>query len=315
MPIPTLAEWLEEWSASRRHHLEASSTHSYRVMADAYLLPHLGDVPLDQLDVRTIEATYARLLTSGGRRGRPLAPRTVAYAHAILHRCLVDAVRLGVLETNPAASAVIPRHAADGRGHRQLRVWDAAQVRRFLAVSADHPLADLWAVALGTGMRRGELLALRRSDIDLEAERLTVEVALAQIGETVQLKRPKTGRTRTLSLDPATLGHLARRMQTSRHGGAGAPLFAGPDGGHLLPSRISDVWRSYVRTLDLPPIRLHDLRHTHATLLLAAGVPIKVVSERLGHTKITMTLDVYAHVLPAMDREAADRFGDLLTGT
>lgn len=314
MPIPTLAEWLEEWSASRRHHLEASSTHSYRVMADAYLLPHLGDVRLDELDVRTIEATYARLLICGGRRGQPLGPRTVAYAHAILHRCLADAVRLGVLEANPAASAVIPRHAADGRGHRQLRVWDAAQVRHFLDVSADHPLADLWAVALGTGMRRGELLALRHGDVDLEAARLTVEVALAQIGGAVQLKRPKTGRSRTLSIDASTLGHLERRIRGSRTDGADAPLFARPDGSHLLPSRISDVWRGYVRTLDLPPIRLHDLRHTHATLLLAAGVPIKVVSERLGHTKITMTLDVYAHVLPAMDREAADRLGDLLTG-
>lgn len=313
--VPTLAEWLEEWSASRRHHLEASSTHSYRIMADAYLLPHLGDVPLDQLDVRTLEATYARLLTGGGRGGRPLAPRTVAYAHAILHRCLVDAVRLGVLETNPAASAVLPRHRADGRGHRELRVWDASQVRHFLATSAGHPLADLWAVALGTGMRRGELLALRRGDVDLEAARLTVEVALAQIGDAVHLKRPKTGRSRTLSLDPATLDHLARRMRGSPAGADDAPLFAEPDGSHLLPRRVSDVWRGYVRTLDLPPIRLHDLRHTHATLLLAAGVPIKVVSERLGHTKITMTLDVYAHVLPAMDREAADRLGDLLAGS
>jgi integrase len=314
MPIPTLAEWLEEWSASRRHHLEASSTHSYRVMADAYLLPHLGEVPLDELDVRTVEATYARLLTCGGRGGRPLAPRTVAYAHAILHRCLVDAVRLGVLESNPAAAAVIPRHAADRRGPRKLRVWDAAQVRHFLEVSADHPLADLWAVALGTGMRRGELLALRQSDVDIEAARLTVEVALAQIGDAVQLKRPKTGRTRTLSLDAATLAHLERRMRSSAASAADSPLFASPDGGHLLPRRTSDVWRGYVRTLDLPPIRLHDLRHTHATLLLAAGVPIKVVSERLGHTKITMTLDVYAHVLPAMDREAAERLGDLLAG-
>jgi integrase len=314
MPIPTLAEWLEEWFASRRHHLEASSVESYRVMADAYLRPHLGDVPLDELDVRTIEATYATLLTRGGRGGRPLAPRTVAYAHAVLHRALVDAVRLGVLTTNPAGSVTLPRRAADGRAPQRLRVWDADQVRRFLAVSADHPLADLWAVALGTGLRRGELLGLRRRDVDIEAARLTVEVAVAQVGDAVQLKRPKTGRTRRLSLDAATADHLARRLRVDPTASAEAPLFADGDGGHLLPRKISDAWRAYVRTLDLPPIRLHDLRHTHATLLLAAGVPVKVVSERLGHTKIAMTLDVYAHVLPAMDRDAADRFGQLLAG-
>jgi integrase len=314
MPVPTLEEWLEEWSASRRHHLEASSVQSYRVMADTYLLPHLGDVPLDELDVRTIEATYATLLTRGGRSGRPLAPRTVAYAHAVLHRALVDAVRLGVVDVNSAAAATLPRRAADGRAPRRLRVWDAEQVRRFLAVSADHPLAELWAVALGTGLRRGELLGLRRGDVDLDAARLTVAVAVAQVGHTVQLKHPKTGRTRTLSLDPATTSHLERRLQANRTAPADAPLFAAADGGHLLPQRVSDTWRGYVRTLDLPPIRLHDLRHTHATLLLAAGVPVKVVSERLGHTKIAMTLDVYAHVLPAMDRDAADRFGQLLAG-
>ncbi|WP_052669018.1 tyrosine-type recombinase/integrase [Nitriliruptor alkaliphilus] len=314
MPIPTLAEWLEEWSASRRHHLEASSVASYRIMADAYLLPHLGDVPLDALDVRRIEATYATLLTRGGRGGRPLAPRTVAYAHAVLHRALVDAVRLGVLATNPAAAVTLPRHAVDGRPPRRLRVWDARQVGQFLVASADHPLADLWAVALGTGLRRGELLGLRRRDVDVEAARLTVAVAVAEVDGAVQLKRPKTGRTRTVSLDDHTLGHLDERLRSSASAGADAPVFADATGGHLRPRRISDIWRAYVRTLPLPPIRLHDLRHTHATLLLAAGVPVKVVSERLGHTKIAMTLDVYAHVLPAMDRDAADRFGQLLSG-
>jgi integrase len=313
MSIPTLAEWLEEWSASRRHHLEASSAASYRVMADAYLLPHLGEVALDQLDVRGIEAAYATLLTRGGRGGRPLAPRTVAYAHAVLHRAMVDAVRLGVIDANPAAGVTLPRRAVDGRAPRRLRVWDAEQVRRFLVASTDHPLADLWAVALGTGLRRGELLAVRRRDVDVEAARLTVEVAVAEVDGGVQLKRPKTGRTRTVSLDERTAGHLRDRLTASPSSAPDAPVFADPDGGHLSPRRISDVWRAYVRTLPLPPIRLHDLRHTHATLLLAAGVPVKVVSERLGHTKIAMTLDVYAHVLPAMDRDAADRFGRLLT--
>jgi integrase len=307
--VPTLAAWLEEWSASRRHHLEASSVRSYRDMADAYLLPHLGDVLLDHLDVRTIEATYTVLLSGGGRGGRPLAPRTVAYVHAILHRCLVDAVRLEVIAANPAARATVPRRATDGRAPRRLQVWDADQVRRFLRLSAGQPLAELWAVALGTGMRRGELLGLRCRDVDLTTGRLTVATSLVHVDGTPRWKPPKTGRTRTLSLDPTTTEAL-RRAVAGRRGDV--PVFADAAGGPLLPQPVSDRWRRYVRTLDLPPIRLHDLRHTHATLLLAAGVPVKVVSERLGHTKVAMTLDVYAHVLPAMDRDAADRFGQLL---
>src|SRR5690606_14542258 len=160
--------------------------------------------------------------------------------------------------------------SVDGRAPRRLRVWDVEQVRHFLAVSTDHPLADLWAVALGTGLRRGELLALRPGDVDIEAARLTVEVAVAQVGTTVQLKRPKTGRTRQSSLAPATTDRLTRRVRAAPNASAEAPLFAADDGHHHLPQRITDTWRAYVRTLDLPPIRLHDLRHTHATLLLAA---------------------------------------------
>lgn len=313
--VPTLAAWLEEWSALRRHHLEASSVRSYQDMAEAYLVPHLGHVALDDLDVRTIEATYATLLTRGGRGGKPLAPRTVAYAHAVLHRALVDAVRLGVVASNPATAATVPRRAVDGRAPRRLHVWDAAQVRHFLAVSVDHPLADLWAVALGTGMRRGELLGLRRGDLDLEASRLTVATSLVHVDGTTTFKAPKTGRSRTLSLDAHTVAVLRRRLRGAvSDGHAEAPVFAGADGAPLRPQQVSDAWRALVRTLELPPIRLHDLRHTHATLLLAAGVPVKVVSERLGHTKVAMTLDVYAHVLPAMDRDAADRIGEVLAG-
>lgn len=309
---PTLAAWLEEWAASRRHHLEASSVVSYRWMADSYLVPHLGKVRLDHLDVRTLESTYAKLLAAGGRGGRPLAPRTVAYTHAVLHRALVDAVRLGVINVNVAADATVPRRAVDGRPPRRLRVWDADQVRQFLADTANHPLADLWAVALGTGMRRGELLGLRQRDLKLEHQQLTVATALVVIDGTPRWKAPKTGRTRLLSLDDRTVRVLQRRLDAAPTADPDLPVFADAGGNPLDPGQVSHQWRMLMRTLDLPTIRLHDLRHTHATLLLAAGVPVKVVSERLGHTKIAMTLDVYTHVLPAQDRAAALTMGELL---
>ncbi|MTV27915.1 site-specific integrase [Nitriliruptoraceae bacterium ZYF776] len=310
--VPNLTDWLEEWAASRRHHLEASSVTSYRWMADTYLVPHLGHLRLNELDVRTIEATYAHLLLRGGRRGQPLAPRTIAYAHAVLHRALVDAVRLGIVPANPAAEVALPRRRADGAPPRRLHVWDADQVRHFLTATADEPHADLWAVALGTGMRRGELLGLRHRDVDLAARRLTVATALTIVDGTPRWKPPKTGRSRTLSLDPRTTATLARRIATAEQSDPDLPVFADAAGRPLDPNAVSAAWRSLCGRLDLPRIRLHDLRHTHATLLLAAGVPVKVVSERLGHTKIAMTLDVYAHVLPAQDLAAAEVLGDLL---
>lgn len=252
MDTPTLAEWLDEWAHGRRHHLEASSVTSYRWMADSYLLPHLGEVPLDQLDVRTIEGAYATLLERGGRRGQPLAPRTVAYAHAVLHRALVDAVRLGLLEANPAAAATVPRRAVDGRAPRPLRYWDADQVRRFLTLTADDPHAQLWATALGTGMRRGELLGLRHGDVDLDRAELTVATALTLVDGRPRWKAPKTGRPRTLSLDPGTVTALQMQLARASDGAAPQrPVFTGEDGGPLHPPAISQTWRTLMRRLDL----------------------------------------------------------------
>lgn len=319
-PIPTLAAWYDEWEASRRHQLEASLLRSYRWMADSYLLPHLGDHHLDELTVRGVEAVYARLLAGGGRGGRPLAPRTVAYAHAVLHRCLVDAVRLEVIPSHPLRAVTVPTRPTGDGAPTPLRVWDASQVRTFLAAVADHPLADVWTLALTTGLRRGELCGLRHGDVDLDAATLTVATSIAEVDGKLLRKAPKTGRQRRLSLDPVATAVLTRRRAAAEDDDppvgpvAQRPLVPGSDGGPLRPTHLTDQWRRLVPTLDLPPIRLHDLRHTHATLLLSAGVPVKVVAERLGHAKVAMTLDIYAHVLPAQDRAAATAMGALLTG-
>ena len=310
---PTLAAWLDEWFTTQRTRLEPATVRCYREAA-AYLLPRFGDVPLHRLTVREIESCYASMRLEGGRHGQPLSARTVELTHAVLRKALADAVRLEVITDNPATRATLPRiNLSDDAAPRPLNAWNAEQVRAFLAATADHPLADLWRVALGTGMRRGELLGLRWDDVDLTVPQLRVTAALTHVDGRLRLKTSKTGRSRTLFLDEATAAAIAR--QPRRPPSPFPVVFTRRDGSPWQPDVITHRWRRLVRTVDVPRITLHGVRHTHATLLLEAGVPMKVISERLGHATIGMTMDIYAHALPPMDRAAAQAIGVALTST
>lgn len=197
---------------------------------------------------------------------------------------------------------------------REVRSWSADELRAFLDFTADTPLGLVWRLAAATGLRRGEFLGLRWCDVDLDRRTITVRRALTVVDGVARLKRPKTSRTRTLTIDRVTAEALAAHRQAAAvH--AGDPewdLVFTEDGRHVDPMRVTLEFRRAVRASGLPTLHLHSLRHTHASLLLAKGVPIKVVSERLGHATVALTLDIYAHVLPAQDGAAADVFGELL---
>jgi integrase len=236
----TLDEYLDEWFALQRTRVEPSSWHNYRTMARIYLRPGLGSTPLAALTSRQLDLHYVRLLEEGGRGGRPLARRTVAYAHAILRKALGDAVADGLLDANPAERAEVPR--VDPRfddAPRRLRTWDADQVAYFLRHPRDHELHDLWRVALGTGMRRGELLGLRWEDLDLAVPQLRVATALTSAGGQLRLKGTKTRKIRTLHLDDDTAAVLAA-----------APTIAG-----ALPAGVHPARRQPVEARgDLGPV-------------------------------------------------------------
>lgn len=308
-----LGHYLGEWLQLQRTRVEPTTWDIYAVMVRIYVLPALGDRALEAITTRELDLHYVALLDRGGRGGRPLARKTVANVHVLLHKALGDAVGSGLLAENPAAAATVPRidPRLDGTP-RRLRTWDADQARRFLDLTRDHEFGDLWRVALGTGMRRGELLGLRWDDVDLDIPQLRVATSLAQAGGRLRLKTTKTRRVRTLHLDEATATAIAR--QPRRDPNPYPLVFTRDDGSPWSPQFVSNAWRRQWPGLDVPRIRLHDTRHTHATLLLQAAVPVKVVSERLGHAHVAMTLDVYAHVLPAMDREASVVVGRLLDG-
>lgn len=252
--------------------------------------------------------------------GQGLDRRTVKYVHTILHRAFKDAVRWGRLGRNPADAADPPRAGQKSDG---VRAWDAATLRAFLGTSraADDRLHAVWVLLATTGMRRGEALGLRWSDIDLDAGRAHVIQTIVQTGSLISISEPKTAQgRRPVSLDPATIAvlreHRYRMLQERLLVGADfndlGLVFHLPDGSWLHPDAVSGAFLRRVRQYDLPRLTLHGLRHTWATLALERGIHPRVVQERLGHSTIAITLGIYSHVTPTLHDEAAQLVADLV---
>jgi integrase len=315
----TLADYLEQWVALQATQLQPSTWLSYQGNVRRYLAPALGHLRLTELSAAHLNPFYLQLLQAGGYRGKPLALRTVRYCHGVLHKALEDARKIGLVDENVSDKATLPRYdpRQPSGGAREIRAWTAEQLRAFLAHAGDDPLAPLWVLAASTGLRRGEMLGLAWRDVDLDRCVVHVRHALTVVRGHARLKAPKNSRARVVSIDGRTAEALRRRRdaQQAEQRAAGPCwrnewdlVFTGPAGHPVLPDAVTRAFRALAGAAPVPRIRLHDLRHTHATLLLQAGVPIKVVSERLGHATVMLTMDIYAHVLPAMDTDAVARF-------
>jgi integrase len=249
----------------------------YRRKAETHLIPTIGQVPLQQLTTAMLNALYRQLLDRG------VGPRTVQYVHATIRKALNDAVRWGLLVRNPA------HHAAAPRPHRpELRTWTADQLRGFPASVRSDRLYAAWRLAALTGMRRGEVLGLRWADLDLEGGWLSVRQTLVVVDNQPRVSEPKTARgRRRIALDAETVAALRAHhtAQAAERLAAGPSwlnsdlVFTRPDGAPLHPEYVRRVFDRLLQRAGLPRIHLHDLRHTHATLALQAGVHPKVVSE------------------------------------
>lgn len=205
-----------------------------------------------------------------------------------------------------------------------MKTWTPAQLRVFFDGIADHRLAPAYLLAATTGMRRGEVLGVRWRDIDFKDRRLHVRQTILSVNYQLTVGQPKTLRSeRKIALDAETIRVLTAHRVTQRREqqllGAGYHdqdlVFARENGDPVHPDYFSQTFDRAVKRLKLPKIRLHDLRHTHATLGLGAGVPIKVMSDRLGHATTSFTMDIYMHAIPAVEDEAADQIADLMFGT
>ncbi len=273
--------------------------------------------------LRPIDLTryYSTLLESGRRDGRcGLSAKTVRNIHQTLRKAFDDAVRLHYLRSNPAVGAKPPKPSG---ASDTIRYWTASELHMFLSRNSDHRHSSLWTLAASTGMRRGELLGLRWRDVDLDTRRLSIRQTITSMGYEVIRSESKTAKgARTIDLDVRTVrmlrAHrveqlLQQRSLEKAHHGDGL-VFCREDGDLYHPEFVRQSFERRIRPSPVTRIRFHDLRHTHATLLLKAGVPPKVVSERLGHATIAFTMEIYGHVSPGMQAEAAETFGQMLFG-
>jgi integrase len=315
----TVREYLlREWLPAIKGTIRPTTFASYATHVEGHIVPALGSLQLARLSAQAINAFYAKLLENGRLQGKgSLSPATVRRVHATLHRACRDAVRWQRLAVNPVDAADPPRGQSK---QRELPAWNAEQLAGFLAFVKDDRLFALWRLLSMTGARRGEALGLRWEDLDVEAATITIRRALVPMGAEVLISEPKTQRgRRTIALDPATLvvlkAHAARQADEQSASDAWSEsgyIFTTEDGEPLDPHRISKAFERHLREAALPRIPLHGLRHTYATLALSSGVNPRIVSGRLGHSTVALTLDIYSHVLPQADAEAAQKIATLI---
>jgi integrase len=308
----------EQWLPGLAPQVRPTTLHGYRTNLERYVVPRIGATLLQRLTPAHLNGLYAELLAAGGRDGRPLGARTVQSVHMTVRKALGDAARWGLVARNVATLASSPRPR-----RAEMRTWTAGELRAFLEHIAGDRLAALWTLAASTGMRRGELAGLRWADVDLQRGRVAIRQTLVLAGRQVVTSEPKTSRgRRSVALDPRTVAQLRawRATQAAERLAWGAGwadsglVFTRSDGAPLHPEWLSDAFEWRVGRARLPRIRFHDLRHTHASLGLAAGIPVKVMSERLGHTSSSFTADQYVHVTPQLEEQAAATVARLVFG-
>ena len=330
-PQLTVADLLERWlSDVAAMKLRPRSLERYEGIVRRQLIPALGTVRLRALTPHHVAGAYAKIakpreVTVSHARSRKTemraaSPATLRYAHAVLHGALDQAVAWRLIERNPAAGASLPRATTP-----EMRPLSPPEARRFLEAAAGHPLEPLFVLAITTGMRQGELLGLRWRDVRWRARRIEVHHTLVRMSGRWWLGEPKTTKSRrSIEVTSATIELLrthwashAERLLASGHrmtdddfifaDAAGEPLW----GRHVTTLTLKGL----LRRAGLPAIRFHDLRHTFATLQLAAGTNPKIVSEVLGHKEVGITLDRYSHALPTLHTKAMARLDALLGRT
>ena len=296
-----LPTWLHDVAAPR---LRSSTLARYQSIAEQHLIPALGKIPMDRLAAADIDAYCADRLASGA------SPRTVQQEHAVLASCLHDAERRGDVARNVARLVSAPRVPRVERA-----ILNDAQLRQFLDATRDQRLWPLYVTCRGIGLRQGEALGLRSEDIDLDRGRLTVQHTLHRRAGRWVLEEPKTERSRrTVTLPPSVVDALREQQRRqyaersdNRRWNERHLVFTDVDGEPLDGTSVTREFQRTLRRLGLPVVTFHSLRHSAATSMLAQGVPMRVVMETLGHSTITITADLYSHVVPSLADDAAER--------
>lgn len=371
----TVAAFLDEWLAAKKHAIKPSTYTNYVDYRDAYVLPSIGRRKLQDVDVPMLNALYVHLLSDGRRKrdtnaamykfwsrrraegkepmpreiadacdvsiyaarsavlryrrgripvpaGPGLAPKTVKNVHRMLHLALGDAVAWRYVEYNPAIHASLPRERRRGR-RKTGATWTPEQLAAWLKIAVEDRDAGMWVLAATSGMRRSELAGADRRRLDLAEATLDIEDTRVVVGgEATDSDGKSDAGVRTISLDPLTVVYLSRHLEMldeerqafGRSYDRSGKLFCHPDGRPIHPETITRRFNRMVDRAGVPHIRLHDVRHTYATVSLDAGVDPKIVSDRIGHSNMAYTLAIYTHRSTGRDREAAEQVAKVIFG-
>jgi integrase len=304
--------WADPWLVQKQATVSLRTHVLYRGWYEHYIRDALGHKLLQQVMPAEITTLFVDLRDK-------LKPRTLRTGWVITKMMFADAQRAGLIVTNPCDRAVPPPAP---RRSQSMRVWTAAQEGQFLQEIATEPDHAVFRLAATTGMRRSELLGATWESVNFDSGTLDVRQTVVEdrSGRPVLSTTKTQGSRRTIDLDPATIEalkqhrrhQLAERLRLGFGRVESDLVFCHPDGKPIPPQRLTARFAVLVKRSSLPRIKLHDLRHTHASLLLANGTPVNVVSERLGHADSSITLKIYAHLLPGQARDAALRLAALV---
>lgn len=314
----TVASFLEDqWLPSLTSRYKATTLELHAISVHTYLVPAVGNLKLQALSPAHLNKLYGTLRESGKKNGSGLGGSAVKNVHKTIRRALGDAVKWGLLARNVADLADPPRATPP-----QIKTWTPDELRAFLGFAAQDRHYAAWLLASSTGMRRGEVLGLKWADIDFGKSRLMIRRSLVLAKSVATWSEPKTPRSRrsvplTQELIAALKAHKAAQAQERLKAGPAYDdqdlVFCNEDGTLLHPDTFSKRFARLVKLSGLPRLTVHSLRHTWATIALQAGIHPKVVSEMLGHSSISITLDTYSHVIPTLEEDAAERVSALFS--
>lgn len=308
----TYNKFLDNWLVSIEPTLRPTTHYQYSQIVRDYIIPTLGKIKLCELRPNQIQILYNSKRKSG------LGIRTIQLTHSVIHRSLVHALRLGLIHRNPAATVICPKPE-----HQEMRIYDESQVSQFLVAASGNRNEALYHLAISTGMRQGELLGLLWTDLDWNNQTLLIQRQLRKIpGKGLSFQPPKTkyGR-RMINLGSNTIERLREHQDLAQKERVKAGI-RWQENNIIFPSKVGTPldqrnlhrdFKSLIKVAGLPDIRFHDLRHTSASIMLNHGVPVIVVSRRLGHSKPSITLDIYGHMIPGMQAQIAEQIDELIT--
>lgn len=327
----TVGKWLDDWlEIYARVRVRQNTFEGYQRIVNGHLKPDLGKIKINDLKPRHVQKMLNEKLERGNKRtGGPLGPRQVEYIYAVLHMALEQAVKDNIITRNVCDAVDKPQKVK-----REFMPWTVEQTNQFLSSVKDERLFPLYMVAWGTGLRRSEILGLKWDDIDLKKGNLTVRRTLVRVkgNPPYQFGEPKTPKSRRTIPLPGPVVQALKKWKAQQAQEALVwkglhkdvpeeqrppynPLnlvFCTEIGEPMNPEFISRTFKRDLKRAGLPEIRFHDLRHGHATMLLELGEDIKIISDRLGHSTITLTADTYSHVREKLQRQASNKLEQVL---